>query len=119
MYRLNPKYLLRKNLIFQIRGIASSTCRPGWFNVQRNDLDERLEFYREENTRLINAKGAACEPLDLDDWRRQRMSRIAQLESLNAELERMLADLEEERRKHQEEVKFRAKYHGRCAPILL
>jgi hypothetical protein len=45
----------------------------------------------------------------------QRTSKVAQLEALNGELERMVSDLEEERRKHMEEVKFRAKYHGRCA----
>lgn len=45
----------------------------------------------------------------LQDLRMQKEAHISQLRSLNALLERQVADLEEERRKLRMEMKFRAK----------
>ena len=51
----------------------------------------------------------------MKDVRLQKEAQISQLRSLNALLERQVADLEEERRKLRSEMKFRAKYHGQAA----
>jgi DNA repair exonuclease SbcCD ATPase subunit len=88
-------------------------------SVQRNELEERCEFYLEDNERLrqkVNQPHVAAEH---EAWQRRRQSKMAQLEALNGELERMVSDLEEERRRSRESLKLCARYHGKCAFFIL
>ncbi|KAF5829906.1 hypothetical protein DUNSADRAFT_15329, partial [Dunaliella salina] len=76
----------------------------------------KVEDLHDENTVLRKRAGlGATEAVDLQGVRMQKQASIAQLRSLNALLERQVADLEEERRKLRMELKFRAKFHGQHA----
>ncbi|GAX75484.1 hypothetical protein CEUSTIGMA_g2927.t1 [Chlamydomonas eustigma] len=83
---------------------------------QVNKLSSRLEDVFDENSKLRRAAGLGdTDKVDIKDVRMQKEAQITQLRSLNALLERQVADLEEERRKLRMEMKFRAKYHGQAA----
>lgn len=62
-----------------------------------NELADTMEFYCGEYKRL-KEKYEPGSGADLHGWQQQRQSKIAQLESLNAELERMVSELEHDRR---------------------
>lgn len=55
------------------------------------------------------------QPLNHQICGRTQETAIAQLRSLNSQLEREVVDMEEERRRLKWELKFRAKYHGKAA----
>eukprot|EP00798_Chlamydomonas_sp_ICE-L_P007852 gene7852-1058_t len=83
---------------------------------QINKLSVKVEDLSDENTTLRRKAGVEeGAVVDIKDVRMQKEAQIAQLRSLNALLERQVADLEEERRKLRMELKFRAKYHGQHA----
>jgi hypothetical protein len=44
--------------------------------------------------------------VNFDDWHLRRLSKLSQLQALNSELERMVAALEEERKKEAESKRF-------------
>ncbi len=84
--------------------------------TQVNMLSRKVEDLADENTVLRKKAGVGeQDKVDTRDVRQQKEATIAQLRSLNALLERQVADLEEERRKLRMELKFRAKYHGQHA----
>ncbi|KAK9830546.1 hypothetical protein WJX72_012389 [[Myrmecia] bisecta] len=81
-----------------------------------NALGSKLEDLAEENRALRRKAGVPeSQAVDLGDIKLHKESTIVQLRSLNAQLEREVADLEEERRRLKWELKFRAKYHGKAA----
>ncbi|KAG1678296.1 hypothetical protein FOA52_013917 [Chlamydomonas sp. UWO 241] len=83
---------------------------------QMNKLNGRMEDLFDENAVLRRDLGLSdTDKVDIKDLRMQKEGHISQLRSLNALLERQVADLEEERRKLRMEMKFRAKYHGQAA----
>lgn len=83
--------------------------------TQAQALEARCEYCEEDNERLRAHARQASPSLPFSKWMERRASRMAQLEALNAELERIICDLEEERRRHRETRKFCAQYHGKCA----
>jgi hypothetical protein len=83
--------------------------------VQRNELEERCEFYLEDSERLRQKLNEPPVAAEREVWQRRRQSKMAQLEAVNAELECMVSDLEEERRRGRESLKLCARYHGKCA----
>lgn len=83
--------------------------------MQRNDLADAAEFYCEE-IKQLRSKYEPGSITQFTDWRQQRKSKLAQLEALNAELERMVANLEEDRRRAA--YKLRSTDASRCAKRL-
>jgi hypothetical protein len=81
--------------------------------LQRNDLSERVEFYFEECKRLSTKYESDSSPR-FDEWQHRRLSKMAQLEALNVELERMVGDLEEARRRDAELRRKRVQTSVRC-----
>ncbi|MEW5303376.1 MAG: hypothetical protein WDW36_006076 [Sanguina aurantia] len=96
--------------------VTAEEGRCKGFILQVNMLSKKVEDLYDENGVLRRLAGvSATAAVDIRDIRTQKESSIAQLRSLNALLERQVADLEEERRKLRMEMKFRAKYHGQAA----
>ncbi|MEW5309850.1 MAG: hypothetical protein WDW38_001701 [Sanguina aurantia] len=96
--------------------VTAEEGRCKGFILQVNQLSKKVEDLYDENGVLRRLAGvSATAAVDIRDIRTQKESSIAQLRSLNALLERQVADLEEERRKLRMEMKFRAKYHGQAA----
>jgi hypothetical protein len=82
--------------------------------VQRNELEERCEFYLDDSERLRQKLNEPPVAAEREVWQRRRQSKMAQLEAVNAELERMVSELEEEGRRGRESLKLCARYHGKC-----
>jgi hypothetical protein len=82
--------------------------------MQRNDMEEKAEFLADENERLRRLAGEQHNDDSFEDWRRRRASKLAQMAALNAELERMVAELEEGRHRDGEARRLCARYHGKC-----
>ena len=75
---------------------------------QMNKLSSRAEDLSDENGTLRKMAGVKeGAHVDTKDVRMHKEAQISQLRSLNALLERQVADLEEERRKLRSEMKFR------------
>lgn len=66
--------------------------------LQRDELSDTAEFYFEESSRLRN-KYEPGSKVEFCDWQQQRHSKLAELEALNSELERMVAGLEDDCRR--------------------
>jgi hypothetical protein len=81
--------------------------------TQKHALEERCEFYEEDNQRLRVLSNEQPHTGLFSDWVQKRASKVGQLEALNQELERIICDLEDERRKGRENRKFCAQYHGK------
>lgn len=80
--------------------------------MQRNELADTAEFYCEE-IKQLRSKYDPGSITQFTDWHQQRKSKLAQLEALNAELERMVANLEEDRRRTA--YKLQSTDASRCA----
>ena len=81
-----------------------------------NSMSESLEDLLEENRHLRHKLGIPeSQGLEMTDFRLQSQVTIAQLRSLNAQLEREVMDMEEDRRKLRMELRFRAKWQGKNA----
>lgn len=86
-------------------------------SLQRNELEDQCEFYCEDSVRLRQVAHEQPPADALGGWQRCRQSKMAQLETLNAELERMISDLEEERRRKHASQMLCARYHGKYDPV--
>lgn len=73
--------------------------------MQRNELADRLEFYM-ANYDKLRAKHEPSLEVNFDDWYLQRFSKLSQLQALNSELERLVAELEGSRKKDAESHRF-------------
>eukprot|EP00892_Ulva_mutabilis_P008410 jgi/Ulvmu1/5941/UM026_0063.1 len=62
----------------------------------KNELADTAEFYFEESKRLRHKYEPGTSP-DIYRWRQQRQSKLAEVEALNVELERMVSALEQDR----------------------
>ena len=81
-----------------------------------NDLSERLEDVLEENRFLRRKAGVSeDESLEVSDLRLQSQVTIAQLRGLNAQLQRELVDVEEEKRRLRMELRFHSRAQGKGA----
>ena len=81
-----------------------------------NDLSERLEDVLEENRFLRRKAGVSeDESLEVSDLRLQSQVAIAQLRGLNAQLQRELVDVEEEKRRLRMELRFHSRAQGKGA----
>lgn len=86
---------------------------------ERNALMKQLDGTSEEIRYLRKQAGIADDaPLDLAGFRSQVQAETAQLRALNAQLEREVNELEEERRRLRNELRFRAKWQGAHAARL-
>jgi transcription initiation factor TFIIIB Brf1 subunit/transcription initiation factor TFIIB len=85
--------------------------------LQRNELEDHCEFYYEDSVRLRQLAQEQAPAEALGGWQRRRQSKMAQLETLNAELERMISDMEEERRRTRSSQMLCARYHGMYDPV--
>lgn len=84
--------------------------------AQRAEAEERCEFFHEDAARLRAVAGEPPPDAGLAAWQRRRVSRLTQLEVLNADLEKMVGELEDELRRKREAQKLAARYQGLCAP---
>lgn len=73
--------------------------------VQQNELTDRLEFYM-TNYEQLRSKHEPSLEVNFDDWHLRRLSKLSQLQALNSELERLVAELEEGRRNEAEYRRF-------------
>lgn len=73
--------------------------------MQRNELTDRLEFYM-TNYEQLRSKYEPTLAVNFDDWHLKRLSKLSQLQALNSKLERLVAELEEGRRKEAETKRF-------------
>ena len=90
--------------IFQM--FPASTAEPRYLScVQRNELTDRLEFYM-TNYEQLRSKYEPTLSVNFDDWQLKRLSKLSQLQALNSELERLVSELEEGRRKDAESKRF-------------
>lgn len=76
-------------------------------------MADTAEFYFEESRRLKN-KYEPGSVSDFHQWQNQRQSKLAQLEAVNVELERMVSELEEDRRRGADSGRLRCTYAQRC-----
>ncbi|KAK3238116.1 hypothetical protein CYMTET_51864 [Cymbomonas tetramitiformis] len=84
-----------------------------------NALSEQLEDLAEQNTYLREEAGIPGDKvLELEDYRGKAKVETSSLRALNAQLEREVTDLEEERRKLRVELRYRAKWYGENAAKL-
>ena len=81
-----------------------------------NDLGRRVEDLMEE-TRFLRQKAGIPEDADIDlgDFKLRSKVEAAQLRALNAQLEREVQELEEDRRRLRNELRYRAKWQGEHA----
>ena len=84
-----------------------------------NDLGRRVEDLMEE-TRFLRQKAGIPEDADIDlgDFKLRSKVEAAQLRALNAQLEREVQELEEDRRRLRNELRYRAKWQGEHAARL-
>jgi hypothetical protein len=89
------------------------TCKSAV--LQKNEIVDRLEFYMDACERLRKQYEPETE-FKFDDWNMRRLTKLAQLQALNAELERMLAELELERRNDAKSNRQLHSRHAKCVP---
>lgn len=95
--------------------LAAAEARARDLVAQANRLSAAAEDLGDENAALRARAGVApAAAVDAAGVRQAREVAVTRLRGVVAALERQVADLEEERRKLRLELKFRAKYHGRC-----
>ncbi|GBG72415.1 hypothetical protein CBR_g11994 [Chara braunii] len=81
-----------------------------------SESEQRMEELIEENLRLREMAGIADDTvLNLGDFRLRKDIELEELRALNAQLEKEVFDLEEERAELKHELRFRVKHHGMVA----
>lgn len=103
--------------IKKLRGSGKESSLKLEAHVARlNGLSERLEDVLEENRFLRRKAGVSEEEsLEVSDLRLQSQVTIAQLRGLNAQLQRELVDVEEEKRRLRMELRFHSRAQGKGA----
>ena len=103
--------------IKKLRGSGQESSLKLEAHVARlNGLSERLEDVLEENRFLRRKAGVSEEEsLEVSDLRLQSQVTIAQLRGLNAQLQRELVDVEEEKRRLRMELRFHSRAQGKGA----
>eukprot|EP00239_Pterosperma_sp_CCMP1384_P009486 CAMPEP_0197867452 /NCGR_PEP_ID=MMETSP1438-20131217/44764_1 /TAXON_ID=1461541 /ORGANISM="Pterosperma sp., Strain CCMP1384" /LENGTH=732 /DNA_ID=CAMNT_0043486103 /DNA_START=404 /DNA_END=2602 /DNA_ORIENTATION=+ len=81
-----------------------------------NEFSQRMEDLVEQNQFLREKCGMSeHEELELGDFKLKIQVETNSLRALNSQLEREVAELEEDRRKLKEELRYRARWHGEAA----